>query len=179
MASTGAGLPASVLAGLAALSGPLHGGMTARVEALLDEIGERHRPRPLNDELAEATAEDGLGPRQVITARLRRGEALPGFGHPLYPDGDPRGLALISRLPMADPHRAIAAAVDALGGEPPNIDFGLVAVARCLGLPAGAAFTLFAIGRSIGWIAHALEQRTQPGPIRPRARYVGTTPARA
>jgi citrate synthase len=177
VASTGAGLPASILAGLAALSGPLHGGMIARVEALLDKMRDPHRPRPLNDELAEATAEDGQGPRRIITARLRRGEALPGFGHPLYPDGDPRGLALIERLPPGDPHREFAGLVEALGGDPPNLDFGLVATARHLGLPAGAGFTLFAIGRSIGWIAHALEQRTQPGPIRPRAQYVGMPPS--
>jgi citrate synthase len=57
--------------------------------------------------------------------------------------------------------------------------FALVAVARSLGLPSGAALTLFAIGRTIGWIAHALEQYAEPTIIRPRAKYVGEAPAAA
>ena len=62
-------------------------------------------------------------------------------------------------------------------GEPPNVDFALVALARALGLPDGAALTLFAIGRTIGWIGHAIEQYEQNAIIRPRAKYVGENPA--
>ena len=61
-------------------------------------------------------------------------------------------------------------------GDQPNLDSALTVLTRTLGLPKGAPFTLFAVGRSVGWIAHALEQRTQPGLIRPRARYVGPEP---
>jgi citrate synthase len=59
------------------------------------------------------------------------------------------------------------------GGEPATLDAGLVAVTAALGLPPGAASGLFALGRTAGWIAHALEQRTQGFLLRPRARYIG------
>ena len=62
-------------------------------------------------------------------------------------------------------------------GQHPNIDLALVALRRHLLLPAGAAFGLFALGRSIGWIAHALEQRSDRRLIRPRAIYSGPPPA--
>ncbi len=61
-------------------------------------------------------------------------------------------------------------------GEAPTVDFALVAVARSLGLPNGAALTLFAIGRTMGWIGHAIEQYTEAAIIRPRAKYVGDAP---
>ncbi|MEA2753827.1 MAG: citrate synthase [Aliidongia sp.] len=158
IAATGASLPAALVGGLAACSGPLHGGMTARCEALLDEIDRASDPEP------------------VIAARLQRGDPITGFGHPLYPEGDPRGRALIDLLPADDRHRTIAAVAERLIGHPPNLDFGLTALSRALGLPPGAPFMLFAVGRSAGWIAHALEQRCHPGLIRPRARYVGPVP---
>jgi citrate synthase len=158
IASTYASMPAALMGGLAALSGPLHGGMTTQVEALFDEIAR------VGD------------PKSVITARMQRGDYLPGFGHPLYPDGDPRNRMLVDLLPKNDPHREILKVVERLGGHFPVLDFGLVALTRSMGLPNGTGFTLFAIGRSVGWIAHALEQRTQPGLIRPRARYIGPTP---
>lgn len=62
-------------------------------------------------------------------------------------------------------------------GEAPTVDYALVAVARSLGLPPGAALTLFAIGRTLGWIAHAIEQYEKGQVMRPRARYVGVQPA--
>ena len=159
IASTGASLPAALVGGLGAMSGPLHGGMTARCEALLDEIERDGDAVP------------------VLAARLQRGDAIPGFGHPLYPEGDPRGAALVQLLPAGDRHRAVLAAAETVIGHPPNLDFGLAALARARTLPRGAAFILFAVGRSVGWIAHALEQRTQPGLIRPRAHYVGKPPS--
>jgi citrate synthase len=73
--------------------------------------------------------------------------------------------------------RDFAAAARDVLGEAPTVDFALVAVARALGLPNGAALTLFAIGRTLGWIAHAIEQYAEPAIIRPRARYVGEPPA--
>jgi citrate synthase len=57
--------------------------------------------------------------------------------------------------------------------EHPTLDFGLVILARTLGLPPGAAMALFAIGRTVGWIGHAIEQYEGGSLIRPRARYVG------
>lgn len=159
VASTGADLLACVNAAACALSGPRHGGACARVEALLDE--------------ASALS----APGDVVAARAARGEPLPGFGHPLYPGGDPRGVAL---LDLAAEHggrrRTPAAIADAMAdaqGPGPTLDFGLVALADALDLPRGSAGALFAIGRTVGWIAHALEQRRQGFLLRPTARYVG------
>lgn len=152
---------AVVLAGLAALEGAKHGGVTARVAALWDEL---RRARDLSKALGE---------------RLRRGETIDGFGHRLYTDGDPRAAQLLALLPKGKErtfamHFAEAAA--RVMGEQPTLDFALVAVERTLALPRGSALTLFAIGRSIGWIAHAIEQYEQNAIIRPRAKYVGEKP---
>ncbi len=61
-----------------------------------------------------------------------------------------------------------------LMGERPTVDFGLVTLARTLGLPPGGAVALFALGRTVGWIGHAIEQYEGGSLIRPRARYVGS-----
>ena len=160
-ASTGADLYACVVAGLAAFSGPQHGGAGARVEALLDECQRKGAGGALRD-------------------RLGRGEQLPGFGHPLYPGGDPRCpplLALAAR--RAPDHPVVASALalddaaDDLGYLRPNLDLGLVAAAAALGLGPGSSVGLFALGRAAGWMAHALEQRAEGYLLRPRSRYVG------
>jgi citrate synthase len=166
VASAGSHPYAVVIAGLAALEGPRHGGAAARVSAMLDSLG---RARQL---------------RSALDARMRRGEAIEGFGHPLYPGGDPRAEELLRLIAHARPRSAenrfildaAAAARDATGDHP-NLDFALAAVARVLRLPPGAPLMLFAIGRSVGWIGHAREQYAAGGPIRPRARYVGPSPA--
>jgi len=87
------------------------------------------------------------------------------FGHPLYPNGDPRAERLFE---LADGRPAWADE----GSGPPNLDAGLVAVRRAWGLPCGSAAALFLVGRVVGWCAHVAEQRGQPM-IRPRAHYVG------
>ncbi|OLP60196.1 citrate synthase [Xaviernesmea oryzae] len=161
VASTGASLGACLNAGLAALSGPLHGGTTSLVEILFSEV--------------EASGDAA----SVVEARLRRGEGVPGFDHPLYPQGDARAAALLPHLPP-DPHRAaLAEVMEETAGRLPNIDFALVALRRALGLPVGSALALFAIGRTAGWIAHALEQGATGKLIRPRARYDGPAPTSA
>ena len=119
----------------------------------------------------------------VLSARLRRGEEIPGFGHPLYRSGDPRGRALLDAARrLSRPHRRLATVL-ALVKElerreypPPNLDAGLCAVAAALGLAPGTPSALFAIGRTAGWVAHALEQRSTGRLLRPRARYVGVPP---
>lgn len=156
-ASTGASLAACTLSGLAALSGPLHGGMASRVQGFFEEARR-----------------SGSGP--AVTARLAMGAQLPGFGHPLYPEGDPRARALMSVFePLAD-HSELAKQVYDLAGEQPNIDFALTALGEHLHLPADAPFQIFATARCTGWIAHALEQSRTGMLIRPRARYVGVDP---
>jgi citrate synthase len=165
VASAGAHPYAVVNAALGALEGPRHGGATARVDAMLASL---RRTRSL---------------RTALEARLRRGESIDGFGHPLYGDGDPRARLLLelldARYAGSSEYRFVSACVDAaerLLGERPNLDFGLAAVSRVLRLPPGAPLMLFAIGRSVGWIGHALEQYATGQLIRPRAKYVGVLP---
>ena len=161
VASAGSSPYGAVIAGLAALEGTKHGGTTARIEALWSAV--RRTP-----DLSRA-----------LTERLRRGEPIDGFGHPLYPAGDPRARLLLEMLPRSKRAAAageLATAAATVLGEAPTLDFALVALARALGLPDGTALTLFAIGRTIGWIAHAIEQYAEDAIIRPRARYVGETP---
>ena len=165
VASAGSTPYAVVIAGLAALQGTRHGGLSLRVESLLRSL---QRVRNVRSELAD---------------RLRRGEPIDGFGHPLYRDGDPRAAALLSALREAYPRSSdltfaieVADTAADLGREHPTIDFGLAALARVLRLPAGSPLTLFALGRTIGWIGHAIEQYATEKIIRPRAKYVGVAP---
>jgi citrate synthase len=167
VASAGSHPYAAVIAGLAALEGPRHGGASARVESMLTAL---RRVRPLGAALA---------------ARLRRGETIDGFGHPLYPGGDPRAKVLMEllseRFAKSPEYRFVSeVAREAAGAtsEEPNVDFALAVIARVLRLPPGSPLMLFAIGRSVGWIGHVIEQYATGHLIRPRARYVGTLPAR-
>lgn len=158
-ASTGASLPACLLAGLATLSGPLHGGATERLHAMLAEPGLRRDPAA------------------VVAARLARGEEIPGFGQRLYPKGDPRAAALFAAVPAGRTWGRLVDAVEEQTGRKPNIDAALVMLEDVLHLPVGAAFALFAVGRTVGWIAHAMEQRQDGRLIRPRAVYAGPEPS--
>ncbi len=153
VASTGADLIDCVIAGLAAMGGPKHGGATARLSAMLAEI-----------ETSDATT--------VLATRLGRGETLPGFGNSVYRDADPRGAALIACIKLDATMAATLKAARAMARVEPNVDFGLLAIERRFDLPAGASLALFAMGRSIGWIAHAFEQQARGGLIRPRAEFV-------
>ncbi|MBA8840985.1 citrate/2-methylcitrate synthase [Ochrobactrum sp. RH2CCR150] len=155
VASTGASLGACLNAGLSALSGPLHGGMTSLVELLFDELD--------NDGDIE----------RVIEERLRRGETIPGFHHPLYPDGDPRATGLLPYLPPNARRDEFLQIMNDTAGQLPTCDVALVSLRRSLNLPRGSALAIFAIARTVGWIAHALEQKLDDKLIRPRARYVG------
>jgi citrate synthase len=156
-ASTGASLSASALAGLATLSGPRHGGATAAVRTFAAEAAQ-------------------LGPRQAIANRLVEDRVLPGFGHMLYPDDDPRAAALLERFTPPPDLMALQEAVKAVTGLAPNVDFTLVAGCEALKLPPDAPFALFSVARCAGWIAHAIEQGQADTLIRPRARYVGPDP---
>ena len=156
-ASTGASLPACLLAGLTTLSGPLHGDASGRVQALFSEV-------------------ERLGEDKVVAHYLSTGLPLAGFGHHLYPDGDPRAAALLA---LFEPPEVIARfihKVTVLTGLQPNIDVALAALVAHHQLPSDAAFGLFATARSIGLLAHSLEQLGVAQVIRPRGRYVGPMP---
>ena len=165
VASTGAHLHATVCAGLAALSGPRHGGATARAYALIADA-------------AEATS-----PAAFISERWERGDELPGFHHVLYPEGDPRGATVLAMLRercaghprMAHVEAVVAAAAES-SGRLPNIDGMLAAICYVHGLPAAPALAMFAAGRLAGWLAHAQEQQDAGRLIRPRAQYRGVLP---
>ncbi len=161
-ASTGADLYACLSAALAAFSGPLHGGASEQVEVFASEAGDSTR----------AAA--------AVAGRMRRGELLPGFGHPLYPYGDPRAAPLLSaafalapRAPRVRTIAAIVAAMDEAGRPKPNVDTALAAACAALDLAPGMGAAIFAIGRAAGWVAHVLEQAETPFVLRPRARFVG------
>lgn len=166
-ASTGANLHAAVCAGLATLSGPQHGGAAARAHAFIQAMLRESRPV------------------DCVRERLRRGEALPGFGHPLYPEGDPRATVLLAALQTARPRPPkfatvvrLVEAVQRQCGRHPNLDLALATIASVYELGAEAALSMFATGRMAGWLAHALEQQESGSLIRPRASYVGRAPQR-
>ncbi len=163
VASTHAELPLVLSAGLAALAGPAHGGGSALAREIL---------------LAALSGSEPMGSLEGA-----------GFGHPLYPAGDPRAAYLLARLAQqigppnasADESRwaQVAAATQGVAlaaGLHANADGALAALELALALPPGSGLVIFALARSAGWIAHAIEQRSEGQLIRPRARYVGPHP---
>lgn len=153
-ASTGASLGASMIAGLAAFSGPMHGNAIVRVRAFMDEAQR-------------------AGTEAAVQARIARGEPLPGFGHELYPQGDPRAADLLSAFDAPHAAHDLIECVGRLTGTPPAIDIALAALVEHCALPEDAAFALFSIARSVGWMAHAIEQIEEGTLLRPRAHYIG------
>ncbi|MGX9772694.1 citrate synthase family protein [Janthinobacterium aestuarii] len=163
IASTGASLPAALGAGLAALSGDRHGGGSAAARCMLMQA------------LAAPDARDAIGAFYKTIA-----PEFAGFGHPLYPDGDPRAAYLLDRLSALShksPQLAAILSICVTAGElldaKPNADLALAAMELAFGWPESAGMSVFALARSAGWIAHANEQAASAALIRPRARYIG------
>jgi citrate synthase len=157
-ASTDAGPYACIAAALATMSGPKHGSASEPVARFAAEVGS-----------PEAA-------RAAVRTLRRRGEVPPGFGHPIYPAGDPRAVPLLeaaARLPGARQARTLFAIVDATTEAAPNCDIGLAALVAALGAPPATGTGLFAVARAAGWLAHAIEQRAAGFVLRPRARYTG------
>ncbi|ART57300.1 hypothetical protein CBP36_20440 (plasmid) [Acidovorax carolinensis] len=160
-ASVGAGLHACIMAALAAQSGSALAGGCELVEELLHGIETEKR---LKDRVREAD---------------QRRQRLPGFGLPLYPDGDPRARYLIQlALTIAPASRQVELAakfVDQVRekvGIHANIEVGLATLTLALGLPRRASGALWVVGRTAGWIAHVLEQRRAGHMLRARGHYV-------
>ena len=170
---THAGLTSSVLAGLSALEGPLHGGTPGPVLDMLDAIG------------APAQALPWLDPA------VARGERLMGFGHRIYRVRDPRADVLRDALHrlgaaggMATDRSALAesverAALDLLRRKHPdrplqtNVEFYTALLLDALGFDRSFFTCVFAMGRVVGWVAHAREQVQTGRLIRPQSSYVG------
>ena len=167
-ASAGATPYSAVCAGLAALRGYKHGAAHERVEGLFQE------------------AESSGNVEKTIVARLRRGEGIPGFGHAVYRDVDPRARLLLEKLEERFPRskdlelaHEIIEITHRLASDRYNIDLALTALVRILNMPEGSGMALFALGRAAGWIGHAIEQYERDRLIRPRAKYVGLQPVRS
>jgi citrate synthase len=152
---------AALLAGLAVLTGRRHGGAALGLEQALREVA------------------DGADPAGALARTRTAAGAIAGFGHPLYPDGDPRAVRLLALLrsgPLVErcePLDAILRAAARRGLPPPSVDAALAGVTHVVGAPPGSAELLFGLARTAGWIAHALEQYAEPQLLRPRAVYVG------
>ena len=148
-----------VLAALAVLGGPLHGGVSERARALLREVDG-----------ATTAAE-------AIDARLAADEPVPGFGHAVYRTRDPRADLLLDRLELPDAAGAVLAEMQRRRISFPNADFALAALTEAHDMIPGAGELIFAVSRVAGWLAHAIEEYEHRLRFRPRATYVGAAPA--
>jgi citrate synthase len=148
----------ALLAGLATLAGPLHGGASQQAYELL-VVAER----------------DGVA--RALNDILRESGRLPGFGHAVYKHGDARfdALMLVTEPLLTDAHRAIVREVVELAAAhdvpQPNCDLALAALSWGTGMPPDTGRTLFAVARMAGWTAHYLEELAER-PLRFRARAV-------
>lgn len=163
-ASTGISLYDAVIAGLVALKGPKHGGAGPLASKLVDTL--------LEGDIAS-----------IVRERVALGERFPGFGHLIYRKGDPRGISLLEELTKAGADRRLTIEVPERIAEATgafvNIDYALAVLCKTLGLARGSETAIFAMARTAGWIAHAIEQLESHALIRPRARYTGPAPGRA
>jgi len=155
-AGTGVDPYLMVLTGLGALGGPLHGRSSLDAEELLTAVRS--------------------GGVAVLEAYA--GRPVPGFGHKVYVDADPRAEALLDRVARLDPDgwpavEALLLAVSRSRGLSPNVDLALAALVQAGGLRPGAGETVFGLGRVVGWLAHGLEEAPQGLRFRGRAVYRG------
>ncbi len=155
---------AVVSAGLGALDGHYHG--TASTQAY----------RFLTEALPDPVA--------ALSERLRAGGGVPGFGHRVYRHHDPRAVALLDLLRAAEPDSPVLAAIDVVCAELgertfPNVDVALAALMHDSGMRPDAGEAIFAVARTVGWIAHAMEEYREPGlRFRPEGVYIGERPVR-
>lgn len=163
--STGGDLYAAVTAALGVLAGSRHGGGDDRVLDLLEQV---------------SSPDQAL---DVVREMVKEGRSLPGFGHPVYKDCDPRAAILethCAELATACGCEAMEEIADAIERavweecrQPANLDWSLSRLLRYLGLPRDLYLTIFAAARVAGWAAHVMEQADTDQVIRPRARYRG------
>ena len=158
----------AVVAGIATLKGPLHGGANAEVMKMLLDLGIHATP-----EKVEST----------VRGRLARKEKIPGFGHRVYHTMDPRAVHLrqmsrdlgkrAGQPQWFEMSERIEGLVKAEKGLNPNVDFYSASTYHALGIPIALFTPIFAVSRCAGWTAHVLEQLSNNRLIRPRAEYTG------
>jgi len=146
-ASAGANLSACLLVGVSTLSGDKHGGLTNLCSAWMTDVSAR----------------------KTSQIELSAKALPPGFGHRLYPQGDPRATEILEHCPAPVAWTRVAKKVIKVTAAYPTLDFGLATLEHQLKLPKGAGFSIFAVGRTVGWLAHCFEQRKYGALIRPRA----------
>ncbi len=171
--STQSDLASAATAALAVLKGPVHGGAPSRVSDMLDAVGTPDRAD------------------LWIAQKVAEGEVLFGFGHRAYKTDDPRAVVLHrialrvadrSRLALAEEvERAALAALRAAHPKArlyTNVEFWSAVVLEAVGLPRELFTPTFAVARTAGWTAHALEQAADNRLIRPDIEYVGPSKGR-
>jgi 2-methylcitrate synthase len=178
--ATLADLHSTVVAAIATLKGPRHGGANEDVLAMLLEIGEPDRAEAYVAARLDAHARGSRSERANPRARI------PGFGHRVYRVDDPRARVLrhmAQTMAEATGHQRLFETAERVGAAmkvrtalPVNVDFFSAVVYHALGIPGDLCTSVFAIARVAGWCAHALEQYADNRLIRPRADYVGVPP---
>jgi citrate synthase len=178
--ATRADLHAAIVAAIATLKGPSHGGANEDVLLMLHEIGDPAR--------AEAFVESRLGKRETLSRQQRTDpkSRMPGFGHRVYRVDDARARVLrgmaksmaeaTGRQRLFEVAERVYDAMRARTSLPVNVDFFSAVVYDALGIPPDLCTSIFATGRVAGWCAHALEQYADNRLIRPRADYTGPAP---
>ncbi|HEU5195170.1 MAG TPA: citrate/2-methylcitrate synthase [Methylomirabilota bacterium] len=178
--ATRADLHSAIVAAIATLKGPSHGGANEDVLLMLREIGDPAK--------AEAFVEGRLGKRDSLSRQQRTDpkSRMPGFGHRVYKVDDARARVLrgmaktmahaTGRERLFEVAERVYDAMRARTTLPVNVDFFSAVVYDALGIPPDLCTSIFAIGRVAGWCAHALEQYADNRLIRPRADYFGPGP---
>ncbi|MCC2656499.1 MAG: citrate synthase [Panacagrimonas sp.] len=175
--STGTNPYAAISSGIAALWGPSHGGANEAVLKMLEEIGDVKKVQGFMDKVKDKNS----------------GVRLMGFGHRVYKNFDPRATIIreqcykvLKALNVSDPQLELAMKLEEIALSDdyfkqrklyPNVDFYSGIIYKALGIPVNMFTPMFAVARTVGWVAHWIEMISDPGMRIGRPRQVYTGPA--